>query len=61
MLQALEDHGILGGHDLSADYPELGNALLVCATEMRDEVDIEYYRDSLAAVLNTRPDPVPSP
>ncbi|ABI57918.1 aminomethyl-transferring glycine dehydrogenase subunit GcvPA [Alkalilimnicola ehrlichii MLHE-1] len=61
VLQALEDHGILGGHDLSADYPELGNALLVCATEMRDEVDIEYYRDSLAAVLNTRPDPVPSP
>jgi glycine dehydrogenase subunit 1 len=29
--------GILGGFDLSADYPELGHALLVCATETKDE------------------------
>lgn len=53
VLQALEQHAILGGHDLSGEYPELGNALLVCATEMRDEADIEHYRRGLAEVLST--------
>ncbi len=37
----LEEYGIIGGYDLSEEYPHLGNAMLVCVTEMntRDEID----------------------
>jgi glycine dehydrogenase subunit 1 len=41
LLKALEMQGVLGGFDLAGDYPELGPALLVCATETRTEGDIE--------------------
>ncbi|MCK6585544.1 MAG: glycine dehydrogenase, partial [Anaerolineales bacterium] len=39
--QYLLDHGVLGGYDLSADYPDMKNHLLVAVTEMnsRDEID----------------------
>ncbi|HZO22365.1 MAG TPA: aminomethyl-transferring glycine dehydrogenase subunit GcvPA, partial [Steroidobacteraceae bacterium] len=47
LLQFLASRGILGGLDLSTYYPELGHALLVCATETKTEADIERY----AAVL----------
>lgn len=43
VLDALSRHGVLGGYDLSRDYPELGNALLVCATETRTAEDIAFY------------------
>jgi glycine dehydrogenase subunit 1 len=33
--------GIVGGLDLSADYPELGSALLVAVTEKRSMEDVE--------------------
>jgi glycine dehydrogenase subunit 1 len=51
LLEALADRGILGGYDLSRDYPELGNALLVCATEVRTATDIETYFQALNDVL----------
>jgi glycine dehydrogenase subunit 1 len=37
----LEEYGIIGGYDLSQDYPALGDAMLVCVTEMntREEID----------------------
>lgn len=53
VLAALSGRNVLGGLDLAADYPELGNALLVCATEQRDAADIEAYATALAAVLAT--------
>ncbi|MEX2149372.1 MAG: aminomethyl-transferring glycine dehydrogenase subunit GcvPA [Steroidobacteraceae bacterium] len=48
LLEALAAAGIVGGHDLSRDYPELGHALLVCATETRTAEDIEHYARTLA-------------
>ena len=48
----LAEHDVLGGLDLSADHPELGNALLVCATETKTDEDIERYRALLAEVMN---------
>lgn len=51
VLAALQDQGVLGGYDLSAHYPELGNALLVCATETKTAGDIESYAQKLAGVL----------
>ena len=53
LLQALSARNILGGYDLAADYPELGHALLVCATEMRTAADIECYARELGALLAT--------
>ncbi len=47
VLKALAARGILGGLDLSAYYPELGAALLVCATETKSAADIERYRATL--------------
>jgi len=51
VLEALADRNILGGYDLSQDYPELGNALLVCATETRNENDFNYYATQLEDIL----------
>jgi glycine dehydrogenase subunit 1 len=47
----LARRGIIAGFDLGADYPELGNALLVCATESRSSEDIQKYADALADAL----------
>ena len=51
VLSSLMDKGILGGYDLSGDYPELGQAILVCATEMRNEDDIDAYASALQEVM----------
>jgi glycine dehydrogenase subunit 1 len=51
VLAELARRGIVGGFDLSTDYPELGNALLVCATETRSSEDIEKYANALAETL----------
>ncbi|UCG72610.1 MAG: aminomethyl-transferring glycine dehydrogenase subunit GcvPA [Chromatiales bacterium] len=51
VLAALTRQGVLGGYDLSADYPELGHALLVCATEQRTPADIDNYVRSLRDAL----------
>ena len=52
VLAALAAHGIAGGLDLGASFPELGQSLLVCATETKLDVDIEAYADALAHVMN---------
>jgi glycine dehydrogenase subunit 1 len=51
VLAELARRGVVGGYDLSVDYPELGNALLVCATETRTAADIQAYADALAETL----------
>lgn len=55
VLAALATRGILGGLDLVGRYPELGHALLVCATESKLAIDIETYREALADVMKDRP------
>ena len=51
VLDALAARGIVGGCDVTADYPSLGNGLLVCATEMRTTEDVEAYARALADVM----------
>jgi len=51
VLEALAADGIIGGFDLARDYPVLGDALLVCATETRTRADIEAYARALGGVL----------
>ncbi len=51
LLEALAAEGIVGGYDLSRDYPELGHALLACATETRTSEDINRYARTLARLL----------
>ncbi|MFO1401462.1 MAG: aminomethyl-transferring glycine dehydrogenase subunit GcvPA [Steroidobacteraceae bacterium] len=51
LLAALAQRGIQGGYDLSAHYPELGHALLVCATETRTAADIAAYAGALGELL----------
>jgi glycine dehydrogenase subunit 1 len=55
VLRALRVEGILAGLDLSGPhYPELGQALLVCATETKTTNDLERYATALAGVLRQR-------
>lgn len=54
VLRALKAQGILGGVDLKREYPELGNALLVCATETKNEDDLTRYAEQLARIVRRR-------
>jgi len=51
VLNQLAEQNILAGYDLSTDYPELKNCILVCATELRVAEDIELFAAALAEVL----------
>jgi glycine dehydrogenase subunit 1 len=53
VLKSLSSRGILGGLDLSGYFPELGHALLVCATETKTAADIDRYRAALGEVMQT--------
>jgi glycine dehydrogenase subunit 1 len=52
VLAALARRGILGGLDLGERYPELGHAMLVCATETKLGADIDAYATALADAMN---------
>ena len=51
VLDALAEQDILGGFDLGAVCPDLGNTLLVCATETKTEADIDAYVAALGNIL----------
>jgi glycine dehydrogenase subunit 1 len=51
ILTSLANRGIIGGLDLSEAYPELGYALLVCATETKTKSDIDSYVTALAEAM----------
>lgn len=44
--------GVVGGLPLGGYFPELGNCLLVCATEKRTDDDIAMFRDALDRAVN---------
>lgn len=47
----LLEKGILGGYDLSRDFPELGQAALYCVTECSTADDIEALAAALGEIL----------
>lgn len=51
VLEALASRDILGGVDLSDDFPELGDCVLVCATETKTDNDIRRYAQALGEIL----------
>jgi glycine dehydrogenase subunit 1 len=52
VLEHLAANDILGGFDLSTSFPQLGNALLVCATETKTDEDLEAYRAALQYAMS---------
>ncbi|MBI5329636.1 MAG: aminomethyl-transferring glycine dehydrogenase subunit GcvPA [Betaproteobacteria bacterium] len=54
VLRALRAQGILGGYDLGADYPELKDCILVCATETKTDEDLAAYAQQLERILSRR-------
>jgi glycine dehydrogenase subunit 1 len=53
ILTSLASRGILGGLDLSDSFPELGHALLVCATETKTLSDINSYVTALGDAMQS--------
>ena len=51
VLEALAERGILGGLDIARSHPDLGHALLACATETKTTADLSRYRDALRDIM----------
>ncbi|MCO6441688.1 MAG: aminomethyl-transferring glycine dehydrogenase subunit GcvPA [Nitrococcus mobilis] len=51
VLERMAGTGVLGGYDLSQSYPELGQAILVCATEKRTDEDTAAYARAMQKAL----------
>jgi glycine dehydrogenase subunit 1 len=54
VLDKMLAQGVLGGLDLSGHYPQLGNAVLVCATETKTATDLQRYVDTLKLSLTNQ-------
>lgn len=54
IVSELAELGIQAGFNLSSEYPELENTLLVCVTETKTAQDLRRYRDSLAGIIGVR-------
>jgi glycine dehydrogenase subunit 1 len=51
ILRELAKHHIQGGYALKETYPELGDCLLVCATETKTAEDITLFAEKLGSIL----------
>ena len=51
----LHERNIIGGYDLSRDYPHLGDAMLVAVTEMNTREQIDEFVSVLAEVQSKKP------
>ncbi len=51
VLDAMAQQGVLGGYALGDDYSDLGDLLLVCATETKTEADLDRYAEVMKAAL----------
>lgn len=51
VIDEMVSRGILPGYDLGEFFPDLGNALLVCVTDMRSPADIAQYVTALSETL----------
>jgi glycine dehydrogenase subunit 1 len=51
VIEAMSKRGYLAGIDLTIEYPELGNALLIALTEKRSKQEIDAYVESLEEVI----------
>jgi glycine dehydrogenase subunit 1 len=54
VLRALEAQGILGGYNLTPYYPQLGQSILVCATETKTEADLKHYAFHMERIVSKR-------
>lgn len=54
VLRGLEAQGILGGYNATPQYPQLGETILVCATEMRTAEDIDNYALHMQRIISKR-------
>ena len=52
VLAKLRTERILGGLNLEDYYPELGSAMLICATETKTALDLENYAEHLKKAIN---------
>ncbi|HHH44832.1 MAG TPA: aminomethyl-transferring glycine dehydrogenase subunit GcvPA [Gammaproteobacteria bacterium] len=51
LLRPLYAHNLQPGYVLTEAYPELGESMLVCATETKSDADLELYRSHLERVI----------
>jgi glycine dehydrogenase subunit 1 len=47
----LIEYSFIGGYDLSRDYPELGQAMLLCCTEKRSRAELDKFVDALRTII----------
>ena len=51
LLRPLYAHNLQPGYALGDDYPELGESMLVCATETKTEADLDVYQAHLSRAI----------
>ncbi len=51
VLRELLEHEICGGKSLVPEFPELGESVLVCVTELHSKQQIDNYVDTLDQLL----------
>ena len=52
VLEKMAEQAVLGGYALGRDFPELKNAILLCATETKTETDLQQFVDALQRAMN---------